>query len=100
MSRQSFKSGSTYIVRDPQRALWYFVQQVGAKSWMATSFATIDSVGYEDAIIKGNGSGLWNELKVSTYTRFQKNAGNNPQFRKMMFNILKYGSPDEPDKRL
>ena len=98
--RQSFKSGSAYIVRDPQRALWYFVQQVGAKSWMATSFATIDSVGHEDTVIKGNGAGLWAELGVGEYMRFEKNAGNNPLFRKMMFNILRYGSPDEPDKRV
>ena len=95
MVRASFKTGFTYIVRDPKRSLWYLVQQVGVKSWVATNFTHI-GLGYEDKIIKGNGGALYLMLDViPTKGDSYFKTSDQRDLRIKMFNVLKFGRLDE-----
>ncbi len=92
MSR--FETGYTYIVYDPNKLLWYLVQQIGAKSWVATNFTHL-TLAYARRIVKGNGVGLYNELGVDRDDGYIRTT-NQRQLRMALFNILKYGSIDVP----
>lgn len=97
MARASFKTGKVYIVRDSHRALWYMVQQVGSKSWIATTFTNAE-VNWGDRLLKGNGTALYSFIMEDNQYCYEFDVlSGTVAMRKAMFSILKYGKVREDD---
>ena len=89
----NFKKGHVYVVKSGN-GYWYTVRQTGMKSWVALNLGNI-GVHKEDLFKTGNSIKLWQLLNVSQYRVIKDDAFNNKDFRKLCFNVLKYGSFEE-----
>ena len=81
-----FKKGMIYLVL-AENSLFYIVRQVGQRTWVAINF-THASLDWEDIFKSGNSKALLEDLNPSKVKGF---GNDNAEFRREMFNILKYG---------
>ena len=84
-----YEKGYIYIVKS-ENNIWYIVQQVGKRTWVATAFAQLE-LDEEDRVVSGNGTVLPRELKAQVTRRYRDSEYDKAKFRACLFNILKYG---------